>query len=105
MKTATNCHRLKLWLDPDGGRLKPQKVCMYVCMYTCTHAFVQISVLTCMYCAYFWMQDATDDTKPSVNNSRKPRKKTGGSGNPLPPKKKSKGRFGYMYTCSISNVC
>ena len=35
MKTAINCHRLKLWLDPDGGRLKPQKVCMY--MYVCTH--------------------------------------------------------------------
>ena len=35
MKTAINCHRLKLWLDPDGGRLKPQKVCMYLYMYTC----------------------------------------------------------------------
>ena len=78
-------------------------VCMYVCMYTCTHAFVQ---MTCIV-RLFWMQDTTDDTIPSVNNSRKPGKKTGGSGNPLPPppKKKSKGRFGYMYTCSISNVC
>ena len=29
MKTAINCHRLKLWLDPEGGKLKPQK--RYVC--------------------------------------------------------------------------
>ena len=56
-------------------------------MYTCTHAFVQISVLTCIV-HLFWMQDATDNTKPLVNNSRKPRKRTGGSGNPLPPQKK-----------------
>ena len=58
---------------------------MYVCMYV--HVFVQISVLTCIV-RLFWMQDTTDDTKPSVNNSRKPGKRTGGSGNPLPPKKK-----------------
>ena len=32
LKTAINCHRLKLWLDPDGGRLKPQKVCKHVCL-------------------------------------------------------------------------
>ena len=36
------------------------------------------------------MQDATDNTKPSVNNSKKPRKRTGGSGDPLPPKKRAK---------------
>ena len=23
MKTAVNCHRLKLWVDPNGGKLKP----------------------------------------------------------------------------------
>ena len=57
---------------------------MYVCMYTCTHAFVQ---MTCIV-RLFLMQDTTDDTIPSVNNSRKPGKKTGGSGNPLPPPKK-----------------
>ena len=39
-KTAINCHRLKLWLDPDGGRLKPQKVYMYACMYVCTYTCV-----------------------------------------------------------------
>ena len=39
-KTAINWHRLKLWLDPDGGRLKPQKVCMHVCMYVCTYTCV-----------------------------------------------------------------
>ena len=22
-KTAVNCHRLKLWVDPNGGKLKP----------------------------------------------------------------------------------
>ena len=36
------------------------------------------------------MQDTTDDTKPSVNNSRKPGKRTGESGNPLPSKKRAK---------------
>ena len=23
LKTAVNCHRLKLWIDPNGGKLKP----------------------------------------------------------------------------------
>ena len=65
---------------------------MHVCMYVRTHVFVQVSVLTRIV-RLCWLQDTTDDTKPSANNSRKPGKRTGGSGNPLPPKKKSKGRF------------
>ena len=23
LKTAVSCHRLKLWIDPNGGKLKP----------------------------------------------------------------------------------
>ena len=63
--------------------------------------FVQISVLICNVCL-FWMQKTTDDTKPSVTDSRKPGKRTGGSGNPLPPNKRAKVGSD---TCRVGNAC
>ena len=38
MKTAVNYHRLKLWIDPNGGKLKPLqiKVCLNILVQLCT---------------------------------------------------------------------
>ena len=102
MKTAINCHRLKLWLDPDGGRLKPQKVCMHV-IYTYVHMCLSRLVYWIVLYVFFGCRrQLTTPSLQLMTAESQERELHGGSGNPLPPNKRAKVGSD---TCRVGNAC